>query len=191
MKVKQEENGFVNVSLTKLEVLELAQDLIKMALTDERVNVELIEGTGVNIPPPPVVRTIGIEGTTGFRLVFFNMVYPEKPKYEPGNTSEFPWAPDYMAYLLRNQWKATATCWSQATGEVRDMCVTARHLMDIGEDCAVQFYNIRNPGRWNEVGINFVVAQYRDMTEAQRLAFCEKHKEWLLEWEAQLPPKAE
>lgn len=191
MKVKQEENGFVNVSLTKLEVLELAQDLIKMALTDERVNVELIEGTGVMIPPPPVTRTVNIEGTNGYRLVFFNLVHPEKPAAVPKTDSEFPWAPDYMAYVLRNKWKATATCWSEATGEVRDMCVTARHLMHIGEDSAVQFYNIRDPGRWNEVGIDFVVAQYRDMTEAQRLTFCNKHKEWLLEWEAQLPQKAE
>lgn len=188
MKAKQEENGFVNVSLTKLEVLELAQDLIKMALSDERVNVELIEGTGVMIPPSPVSRVVDIEGSNSSRLVFFNLVH--QPKAEPAPVpvieGQFPWTIQHLKHVLEHKWPADVDCWSKATAEIRDMSLWAREQRGLGERHATDFRGIHSPSGWNQAGVRSVVEHYSQMTTHQRIAFCERFKEWLLEWEALL-----
>jgi hypothetical protein len=79
------------------------------------------------------------------------------------------------AECLRAQLKVlyptNATCWSQATDEVRDLCRHARELLDLPEEDAIDFRVLNSPFAWNTIGINGIISFYKRMNDEQKLYF--------------------
>lgn len=76
--------------------------------------------------------------------------------------------PEQLETLLVKHFPKDATCWSQATDEVRDMCRTARIVANVPEELAVDFRVLFTPSAWNTKGIDGIVRFYRDMSQEQR-----------------------
>lgn len=66
---------------------------------------------------------------------------------------------------------ADATCWSQATDEVRDMSRWAREELGLDEDAATNFRAISTPARWNKVGAESAAKFFALMNARQRLNY--------------------
>ncbi|CAN7596744.1 hypothetical protein [Bosea sp. LjRoot237] len=74
---------------------------------------------------------------------------------------------------------ADATCWSQATDEVRDMSRWAREELGLDEDAALNFRALETPARWNLRGAESAAAFYAKMNERQRLSYLARIQDWL------------
>lgn len=72
---------------------------------------------------------------------------------------------------LTKKYPVNATCWSQATDEVRDMSRWAREVRSLDEDAAVQFRAIIEPSEWNRRGIASIVSHFSKMTDYQKGVF--------------------
>ncbi|WP_100961121.1 hypothetical protein [Bosea sp. FBZP-16] len=79
-------------------------------------------------------------------------------------------ADDLKAAILA-KFPANATCWSQATDEVRDMSRWAREEIGLDEDAATNFRAIRTPDRWNAVGAESAARFFAQMSARQRLNY--------------------
>lgn len=75
---------------------------------------------------------------------------------------------------------ADATCWSQATDEVRDMSRWAREALELGEDAALNFRALTTPARWNLRGAESVAAFWEQMSAKQRRDYLDLVKGWLI-----------
>lgn len=65
--------------------------------------------------------------------------------------------------FLESQFPPTATCWSQATDEVRDMSRWARETLLLDATHAVAFNKIKTPSEWNRIGIASIIDHYSMM----------------------------
>ena len=83
--------------------------------------------------------------------------------------------PEQLREKLETLYPLNATCWSQATDEVRDLCRYARNVLDLDEDEAVDFRNLNTPSEWNTVGINGIIAFYERMHSGHRAIYAERH----------------
>ena len=68
-----------------------------------------------------------------------------------------------------------ATCWSKATGEVRDLCRYARYALDLEEEHAVDFRRLMTPSTWNLVGIDGIINFYDLMTGQQKIEYIKSY----------------
>lgn len=84
--------------------------------------------------------------------------------------------PAVLRELLEDLYPPDATCWSQATQEVRDACRGARGILDLDDEHAVNFYALRTPSDYNTQGINGIIRFYEQMTETQRLEYVAEHQ---------------
>ncbi len=87
--------------------------------------------------------------------------------------------PTQLREKLEKQFPRNATCWSQATDEVRDMSRVSREIRDVPERFAVDFIVITTPAEWNSKGIDSIVNNYEKMTTVQRTEFIAFFGEWL------------
>lgn len=87
--------------------------------------------------------------------------------------------PDELERKLSADFPKNATCWSQATDEVRDMCRRARVLAGVGEEGAVDFRAVKTPAEWNTLGIEGTVRFYGSLGESKRQEFCADFGHWL------------
>lgn len=78
---------------------------------------------------------------------------------------------EHLRAQLKALYPTNATCWSQATDEVRDACRHARELLELPEDEAIDFRVLNSPFAWNTVGINGIISFYKRMDDAQKLHF--------------------
>lgn len=79
--------------------------------------------------------------------------------------------PAMLARRLEANFPPTATCWSQATDEVRDMSRFCREALGLSELHAVDFARCKTPSEWNIHGNASIVRHYTKMTESQRVEF--------------------
>jgi hypothetical protein len=84
--------------------------------------------------------------------------------------------PEALRAVMQAHYPPNASCWSQATDEVRDLCRYAREDLGLPEDQAVDFRVLKTPEAWNTIGVNGLVAFYRQMTTRQQEAFVENNK---------------
>ena len=75
--------------------------------------------------------------------------------------------------VLEASFPPEATCWSQATGEVRDMSRLAREALGLDESHAVNFLDLNTPALYNSVGVMSVVVWYESMTPDQQAEYIE------------------
>lgn len=94
-------------------------------------------------------------------------------------------APDTLEKLLRHQFPCNATCWSQATDEVRDMSRKAREILELDDKYAVNFRGFESPAAWNTNGVASIVHWYKHMNGRQQQEFCAFFERWLELWAAQ------
>lgn len=80
---------------------------------------------------------------------------------------------ELRAELERN-FPPDATCWSEATDEVRDLSRYARQARYQIPGAALDFRQLNTPSDWNTKGINNIITHYEAMTEAQRTSFMEQ-----------------
>lgn len=73
-----------------------------------------------------------------------------------------------LAAKLQKAYPVNATCWSQATDEIRDMSRYAREELELGEEAALNFRAIRTPGEWNAKGIESIVNFFEQMNDRQK-----------------------
>lgn len=85
---------------------------------------------------------------------------------------------DLMAALVK-KWPLNATCWSQATDEIRDMSREARKMIGYSELIAINFRACNTPSEWNTNGIHSIVRFYKIMDHSQRAKFIADHASWL------------
>ncbi len=93
-----------------------------------------------------------------------------------------PLSPHIIQQVLEQQFPTNATCWSQATDEVRDLARLARETLGLGERFAVDFRSLTSPSSWNGVGIIAIVRFYSSMTYQQQLDFLNTHSGWWETW---------
>jgi hypothetical protein len=79
---------------------------------------------------------------------------------------------EQLGLALVAQFPLEATCWSQATDEIRDMCRRAREMAGLPEDQAVDFRVLNHPSQWNTQGIAGIVKFYGMLTPALKANFC-------------------
>lgn len=79
--------------------------------------------------------------------------------------------PHQLETTLAAHFSKDATCWSQATDEVRDLARTARESLGMSESRAVNFTVLRTPAQWNRQGIEGILFFYECMTSEQQKAF--------------------
>lgn len=89
------------------------------------------------------------------------------------------WSPLTLGLVLAAEFSPKATCWSQATDEVRDMCRDARERAGMPEDQAVDFRAFNTPSQWNTQGIAGIVKFYGMLAPEQRATFCARWDEVL------------
>jgi hypothetical protein len=77
---------------------------------------------------------------------------------------------DLMDALVK-KWPLNATCWSQATDEIRDMSREAREMIGYSELHAINFRACNTPSEWNTNGIHSIVRFYKIMDHDQRARF--------------------
>lgn len=87
-----------------------------------------------------------------------------------------PTAADLRCAIER-QFPSTATCWSQATDEIRDMARGARILLR--HDDPLDFGAIETPAEWNTRGTDYIIAKYQMMTPLEQREFYDQFKHWL------------
>lgn len=73
-----------------------------------------------------------------------------------------------LTAALKAAFPTTATCWSQATDEIRDMSRWAREELELGDDAAMNFRAIRTPAEWNTKGIESIINFFEQMNERQK-----------------------
>jgi hypothetical protein len=100
------------------------------------------------------------------------------PANLPTNDSQLASAltPEALREKLEDLYPPNATDWSQATGEVRDLCRGARVALDLDDDHAVNFYALRTPSAYNTEGINGIIRFYEQMSEAQRVGYVRQYQ---------------
>lgn len=91
-------------------------------------------------------------------------------------------SPEMLAMALKAQFPSEATCWSQATDEVRDMCREARLFAGVGEDGAVDFRQFSTPAQWNHQGIEGTIRFYQMLSNQKQKEFCNRFEDWLVSW---------
>lgn len=91
--------------------------------------------------------------------------------------------PEVLAKVLKDAFPSDATCWSQATEEIRDMYREARLLADVGEDGAVDFRQCDTPAQWNQRGVEGTVCFYQMLDVLKQQQFCERFEDWLAAWQ--------
>jgi len=79
--------------------------------------------------------------------------------------------PALLQARLEANFPPTATCWSQATDEVRDMSRFCREALRLSELHAVNFGACKTPAEYNLFGNAAIVRHYTKMTESQRVEF--------------------
>jgi hypothetical protein len=87
-------------------------------------------------------------------------------------------AEDLKAAILA-KFPANATCWSQATDEVRNMSRMAREELGLDEDAALNFRALTTPARWNLRGAESAAAFYAQMNAKQRRSYLANIEGWL------------
>lgn len=81
-------------------------------------------------------------------------------------------SPEKLELVLAAEFSRKATCWSQATDEIRDMCREARNMAGLGEEHAVNFRALNTPSEWNTQGIAGIVKFYKMLTPERQAGFC-------------------
>jgi hypothetical protein len=76
--------------------------------------------------------------------------------------------PEDLHTFLTAEFPPDATCWSQATDEIRDMARWARKQLGLPESEAVNFRLAKLPSVWNSLGVTGVVAFFTRMNPDQR-----------------------
>ena len=74
-----------------------------------------------------------------------------------------------------------ATCWAQATDEVRDMARTAHELLEEYEGVIVEpidFRALKTPAEWNTKGCEFILANFDRMADRTKERFFDYFREW-------------
>ena len=79
---------------------------------------------------------------------------------------------EHLKLVIAAQFSPKATCWSQATDEIRDMCRQARNMAGQPEEHAVDFRALNTPSAWNTQGIDGIVKFYNMLTPANQAEFC-------------------
>lgn len=79
-----------------------------------------------------------------------------------------------LAAALQSAFPVNATCWSQATDEVRDMSRWAREELELDEEHATNFRAIRTPAEWNAKGIESIANFFDMMSDRQRARFLDR-----------------
>lgn len=79
--------------------------------------------------------------------------------------------PAQLRAALEAAYPPDATCWSQATDEVRDMSRGAREMLGIPDCEATDFYELETPSAWNTVGVNSTIDYYVLMAAEQRATY--------------------
>ncbi len=87
--------------------------------------------------------------------------------------------PEQLRASLGALYPPSATCWSQATDEVRDLSRAARLMLGLKGAAAVDFRAIETPSEWNRQGIDSIVKWYAQMTTAQRIEYVRQNKHLL------------
>lgn len=83
--------------------------------------------------------------------------------------------PEELRDAISEQFPPNATCWSQATDEVRDMARYARDgILGLDEFHAIDFRLLRSPAEWNTNGINGIIKFYEMMDDSQKQSFIER-----------------
>lgn len=85
-------------------------------------------------------------------------------------------SPASLREQLEDLYPIDATCWSQATQEVRDACRGARCTLGLDDEHAVDFYALRTPSAYNTEGINGIIRFYEQMNETQRLEYVTQYQ---------------
>lgn len=88
-------------------------------------------------------------------------------------------SPAELDAKLSEAFPKNATCWSQATDEVRDMCRAARETAGVPDAQALDFRALSTPAEWNTQGIEATVRFYTQLNVAKRQDFCENFAHWL------------
>lgn len=83
-------------------------------------------------------------------------------------------SPEQLEALLVKHFPKDATRWSQAAGEVRELCREAHLAADVDEKYAVDFISIETPAEWNTKAIDGIMHFYRCMHWEQEGAFLER-----------------
>lgn len=74
-----------------------------------------------------------------------------------------------------------ATCWSQATDEVRDMARKARELLEEYEGAIVEpvdFRALKTPTEWNTEGREFILTNFDRMADTTKERFYDYFRDW-------------
>lgn len=79
--------------------------------------------------------------------------------------------PEELRSAISNKFPTNATCWSQATDEIRDMAREARGLLRLDEFHAVDFRLLRSPAAWNTEGIDGIIKFYGMMDDELKQYF--------------------
>lgn len=87
-----------------------------------------------------------------------------------------PTTPEQLRAALEAAYPPSATCWTEATEEVRDMSRGARTLLGLPESFAISFREIDTPAEWNTQGINSIVGWYASMQPEERTTFLKRIK---------------
>lgn len=82
--------------------------------------------------------------------------------------------PQELRAELERNFPPDATCWSDATDEVRDLSAYAGQARYQPSRIMLDFRQLNTPSDWNTKGINNIITQYEAMTEAQRTSFLEQ-----------------
>lgn len=114
------------------------------------------------------------EITTAGREAIAQPIHQPEPGH-PGPTT-MTTTPEQLRAALEAAYPPTATCWSQATDEVRDMSRCARTMLGLPENSAIRFREIETPAEWNTKGINSIVGWYARMQPEMRATFLKRIK---------------
>ena len=88
-------------------------------------------------------------------------------------------SPAELMIKLATSFPLDATCWSQATDEIRDMSRHARETLKYSGFHAIDFGHLTSPSEWNTAGIQSIVRFYTEMDHDQRTAFVDQHRSWI------------
>lgn len=79
------------------------------------------------------------------------------------------------------QFPRKATCWSQATDEIRDLARESReHLKEFDNVIVepINFQAIKTPAEWNTKGRKYILTNFDRMQERTQTAFYNRFREW-------------
>lgn len=84
-------------------------------------------------------------------------------------------APSELRIVLERYFPRNATCWSQATDEVRDLARSARLMRALPESEAFNFRAATiNPSAWNSGGVDYIIEHYQQMPANVRADFIQQ-----------------